>query len=131
MTKKLFPLISIILIAAFALAACAQPTATEAPAAPAATQAPAAPAATEAPAAPAATEAPAAPAATEAPAAPAGGGEVYYLNFKPEVAELYQKIGEAYKQETGVTLKVVTAASGTYEQTLKSEIAKSDAQVGS
>jgi raffinose/stachyose/melibiose transport system substrate-binding protein len=62
------------------------------------------------------------PAATE-------GGEVYYLNFKPEVAELYQKIGEAYKAETGVTLKVVTAASGTYEQTLKSEIAKADAPV--
>jgi raffinose/stachyose/melibiose transport system substrate-binding protein len=64
----------------------------------------------------------------EEPAA-AVGGEVYYLNFKPEVAELYQKIGEAYKAETGVTLKVVTAASGTYEQTLKSEIAKADAPV--
>ena len=66
-----------------------------------------------------------APAATTAPS----GGEVYYLNFKPEVAELYQKIADAYKAETGVTLKVVTAASGTYEQTLKSEIAKADAPV--
>jgi raffinose/stachyose/melibiose transport system substrate-binding protein len=55
--------------------------------------------------------------------------EVYYLNFKPEVAEVYAKIADAYKKETGVTLKVVTAASGTYEQTLKSEIAKSDAPV--
>jgi raffinose/stachyose/melibiose transport system substrate-binding protein len=55
--------------------------------------------------------------------------EVYYLNFKPEVAEVYSKIADAYKKETGVTLKVVTAASGTYEQTLKSEIAKSDAPV--
>ena len=38
------------------------------------------------------------------PAAPAAatGGEVYYLNFKPEVAEIYAKIGEAYKAETGV-----------------------------
>ncbi|NMB54466.1 MAG: ABC transporter substrate-binding protein [Leptolinea sp.] len=65
------------------------------------------------------------------PAAPAraDGGEVYYLNFKPEVAEIYTKIGEAYKAETGVTLKVMTAASGTYEQTLKSEIAKADAPV--
>ena len=62
--------------------------------------------------------------APAAPAAPAGGREVYYLNFKPEVAEIYAKIAEAYKAETGVTLKVVTAASGTYEQTLKSEIAK-------
>ncbi len=58
-----------------------------------------------------------------------GGGEVYYLNFKPEVSEIYAKIADAYKKETGVTLKVVTAASGTYEQTLKSEIAKSDAPV--
>ena len=57
------------------------------------------------------------------------GGEVYYLNFKPEVSEIYAKIADAYKKETGVTLKVVTAASGTYEQTLKSEIAKTDAPV--
>ncbi len=65
------------------------------------------------------------------PAAPAraDGGEVYYLNFKPEVAEIYTKIADAYKAETDVTLKVVTAASGTYEQTLKSEIAKADAPV--
>jgi raffinose/stachyose/melibiose transport system substrate-binding protein len=65
------------------------------------------------------------------PAAPAkaGGGELYYLNFKPEVAEIYAKIGDAWKAETGNTLKVVTAASGTYEQTLKSEIAKADAPV--
>ena len=58
-----------------------------------------------------------------------GGGTLYYLNFKPEVAEVYDEIAKAYKEETGVTLKVVTAASGTYEQTLKSEIAKSDAPV--
>jgi len=64
-----------------------------------------------------------------APAAPAATGEVYYLNFKPEVAEIYAKIADAYKAETGNTLKVVTAASGTYEQTLKSEIAKADAPV--
>jgi len=60
----------------------------------------------------------------------AGGGEIYFLNFKPEVAELYeQTIAPKYLEETGVTLKVVTAASGTYEQTLKSEIAKADAPV--
>jgi raffinose/stachyose/melibiose transport system substrate-binding protein len=99
------------LVAAFALAACGT----------AATSAP-----TEAPAQPAATEAPAA-APTTAPAQ--GGGEVYYLNFKPEVADVYAKIADEYKAETGVTLKVVTAAAGTYEQTLKSEIAKSDAPV--
>ncbi len=58
-----------------------------------------------------------------------GGDEntLYYLNFKPEVASVYEKIAEKYKEETGVTLKVVTAASGEYEQTLRSEIAKADA----
>jgi raffinose/stachyose/melibiose transport system substrate-binding protein len=111
MAKKLFSLMSIFLITAFALAACTTPT-------PVATQAPT-PQAGE-------TQVPATQAvATTAPS----GGEVYYLNFKPEVAEVYQKIADEYKLETGVTLKVVTAASGTYEQTLKSEIAKSDAPV--
>jgi len=85
MTKKVFPLMSIVLIGVFMFAACA--------------------------------------------GSAKAGGEVYYLNFKPEVADLYAKIGEAYQKETGVTLKVVTAASGTYEQTLKSEIAKADAPV--
>ncbi len=77
MSKKLFTLISTLLIAVFVLAACA-PAATEAPAATqapaAATEAPAAPAATEAPAA--ATEAPAAPVATEAPAATGVSGTI-------------------------------------------------------
>lgn len=52
---------------------------------------------------------------------------VYYLNFKPEIADVYDEIARVYKEEKGVTLKVVTAASGTYEQTLKSEMAKSSA----
>jgi len=59
-------------------------------------------------------------------AAPSGS-EIYFLNFKPEVEAVYQRIAEAYEQETGVKVKVVTAASGGYETTLKSEIAKSDA----
>ncbi len=53
--------------------------------------------------------------------------EIYYLNFKPEVASVYNDIAKAYEKETGVKLRVVTAASGTYEQTLKSEIGKKDA----
>ena len=53
--------------------------------------------------------------------------EVYYLNFKPESAEVYQEIAKKYEEETGVKVKVVTAAANTYEQTLKSEIAKSGA----
>ncbi|WJZ03801.1 ABC transporter substrate-binding protein [Corynebacterium freiburgense] len=52
---------------------------------------------------------------------------VYFLNFKPEQEAVYKKIAEAYTKETGVPVKVVTAASGNYEQTLKSEIDKSDA----
>ena len=54
-------------------------------------------------------------------------GSVYYLNFKPEQEEQWKKIAEDYEAETGVKVKVVTAASNTYEQTLKSEIAKKDA----
>ena len=54
---------------------------------------------------------------------------LYFLNFKPESAAAYQEIAQKYKEETGVTLRVVTAASGTYEQTLKSEISKSDPPV--
>ncbi len=79
----------------------------------------------------AASTASTAPAASSEAAAsqPAATGEIYYLNFKPEIADVYTKIADAYKQETGNTLKVVTAASGTYEQTLKSEIAKTDAPV--
>lgn len=52
---------------------------------------------------------------------------VYYLNFKPEVASVWQEIAEVYEQETGVEVKVITAASGTYEQVLQSEIAKREA----
>ncbi len=68
------------------------------------------------------------PAEAEQPAeASAEGGSVYYLNFKPEVDEQWQSIAEAYTAETGVPVKVVTAASGTYEEVLKSEIGGSDA----
>lgn len=51
-------------------------------------------------------------------------GSVYYLNFKPEVSKVWEQIAEEYTKETGVEVKVVTAASGGYESTLKSEMAK-------
>ena len=54
-------------------------------------------------------------------------GSIYYLNFKPEVAEKWEALAAAYTAETGVEMTVVTAASGTYEDTLKSEIAKTEA----
>lgn len=56
-----------------------------------------------------------------------GEGRVYYLNFKPEVDDKWQEIAAAYTEETGVPVQVVTAASNTYEEVLKAEIAKSDA----
>lgn len=65
--------------------------------------------------------------AAEAPAASADGGKVYYLNFKPEVDTQWQEIAAAYTAETGVEVKVVTAASNTYEEVLRSEIAGTDA----
>ena len=58
---------------------------------------------------------------------PTAAGSVYYLNFKPEQDQQWQDLAKAYTDETGVPVEVVTAASGTYEETLKSEIAKSDA----
>ena len=54
-------------------------------------------------------------------------GKVYYLNFKPEANDAWQNLAKAYKEETGVEVKVVTAASGEYESTLKAEMAKTDA----
>ena len=78
MNNKKLALLSILLIAAFVLAACG-PTEN-------ATQVPVA------------TEAQAAAPTTAGPttAAAQSGGEVYYLNFKPEVADVYQKIADEY-----------------------------------
>ena len=60
-------------------------------------------------------------------AAPAGDGSVYYLNFKPEQDQAWQDLAQAYTDETGVEVTVITAADGTYEQTLKSELEKKEA----
>ncbi len=57
----------------------------------------------------------------------AGTGKVYYLNFKPEQAQAWEALAAKYTEETGVEVAVQTAASGTYESTLKSEMAKTDA----
>ncbi len=60
----------------------------------------------------------------------AAAKEVYFLNFKPEIADVYEsKIAPVFEKETGIKLKVVTAASGTYATTLKSELAKSNPPV--
>ena len=57
--------------------------------------------------------------------------EIYFLNFKPEVAEIYEKdvIPAFEAANPDYKLKVVTAASGTYEQTFNSEVAKSNPPV--
>ena len=60
-------------------------------------------------------------------AAATGEGKVYYLNFKPEHADDWVDLAAEYTAETGVPVTVVTAASGTYESTLKSEMAKTEA----
>ena len=54
-------------------------------------------------------------------------GKVYYLNFKPEQADQWVELAETYTEETGVQVDVQTAASGTYESQLKSEMAKDEA----
>ena len=101
--KKLFALILVAMLA-FACVACQ--TTTPAPAAeePAATQT----------------------AATEAPAVdtPAATGKVYYLNFKPEADAAWQALAAQYTEKTGVPVTVVTAASGTYSETLTAEMDK-------
>lgn len=53
-------------------------------------------------------------------------GSVYYLNFKPEQGEDWERLAKRYTEQTGVPVTVVTAASGTYEETLMSEIAKNN-----
>ena len=58
--------------------------------------------------------------------APAKQGSVYWLNFKPESDSVLQEVAKAYKAETGVDVKVVTAAAGTYNQTLMAEMDKSN-----
>ena len=54
-------------------------------------------------------------------------GSVYYLNFKPESENAWQALAKTYTAETGVPVKVVTAASGEYETMLVSEMDKDGA----
>jgi len=54
-------------------------------------------------------------------------GHVYFLNFKPELDETLQELATKYTEQTGVEVKVVTAASGTYNETLTAEMDKSAA----
>lgn len=54
-------------------------------------------------------------------------GAVYYLNFKPEANDAWQELARIYTEETGVDVKIVTAASGNYSETLTAEMGKRSA----
>jgi raffinose/stachyose/melibiose transport system substrate-binding protein len=54
------------------------------------------------------------------------GDGVYLLNFKPEIDAQWKAAAVRFTAETGIPMKVVTAGSGTYEQTLRSELSKSE-----
>lgn len=72
------------------------------------------------------TNQPTEPSDTNEPSEPAGEtGRVYWLNFKPELDETAQALALTYTEKTGVPVQVVTAASGTYNQTLIAEMDKS------
>ena len=53
-------------------------------------------------------------------------GSVYFLNFKSELSAEWEEVAGTFTKETGIDMKVVTAGSGTYEQTLKSELSKKE-----
>ncbi len=118
--KKIIALL-LALVMVFALVACAS---TEKPA-----ETPADNSAENTPAEQPAEEKPAEETpAEETPAeAPAASGSVYYLNFKPEADQAWQDLAKLYTEKTGVPVKVVTAASGTYDTTLSAELDKSAA----
>ena len=52
-------------------------------------------------------------------------GRVYWLNYKPEIDPTLQKLAREYREKTGTEVRVITAASGTYAQTLIAEMDKS------
>lgn len=52
--------------------------------------------------------------------------EIYYLNFKPEISKKYEDIAKKYEEETGIKVKVQTAASGEYEKTLSTQMGNQD-----
>ena len=81
----------------------------------------------ETPSTPAEPETPATGEPAAEPETPAATGSVYYLNFKPEQDQQWQDLAKSYTEQTGVPVTVVTAASGTYEETLSAEMAKSEA----
>lgn len=54
-------------------------------------------------------------------------GHVYFLNSKAEQADQWDALASQFTDETGIAVDVTTATAGTYDQSLKSELAKSEA----
>lgn len=54
-------------------------------------------------------------------------GTLRWLNYKPEVADAMNEIAAAYTEETGIDMKIETAASGQYEATLTARMDSSEA----
>ena len=54
-------------------------------------------------------------------------GRVYFLNSKSEIVDQLTDLASQYTEETGVQVDVQTAASGTFDSTLTSELGKSNA----
>ena len=54
-----------------------------------------------------------------------GNGYVYYLNYKPEADRALKDIAKLYTEQTGVPVKIITAASGSYPTTLGTQMNKS------
>ena len=54
-------------------------------------------------------------------------GHVYFMNNKAEVVDQYKQLAEMYTEKTGVQVDVQTGASNTYDATMRSELAKSNA----
>lgn len=52
---------------------------------------------------------------------------IRYLNFKPEIADKYKELAEAYEKETGVKVVVETAANNKYEETLTAKMSTDEA----
>lgn len=108
MFKKLFGILSLVMLLALVLASCT----------------PAKPAATEPPASGAATEAPAA--ATEAPATAANAPAVKELNIlwaQWAPADYLQQIGNMYEKETGIKVNVIQEPWGSFGDRFNVEMA--------
>ena len=64
---------------------------------------------------------------TDAAKTDAAGGSVYYLNFKPEQDQAWQDLAATHRADRCSGNGYHSGRPGTYEQTLKSEIAKTEA----